>query len=201
MRLFITRPSPFARKAWAAMLELGLESRVELVTLPPRMPKVAKPDLEAINPLGKVPSLVTDDGTLIPDSRVIVRLFDEIAGGDLIPSGEDRWRALTLEALADGCIEAGIVLRVESLKDQAKQDPDEVVAYTGKIERAFDYIESRPDLLEYDFNIGQLTLACVADWLVFREIMPDPVPNRPAIAARLAALRERPSLLATRPTL
>jgi hypothetical protein len=103
--------------------------------------------------------------------------------------------------LVDGCIEAGIVLRVESLKDQAKQDPDEAAAYTGKIERAFDYIESSPDLLAGDFNIGQLTLACVADWLVFREIMPDPVPSRPGIAARLAALRERPSLLATRPTL
>jgi glutathione S-transferase len=201
MRLFVTRPSPFARKAWSAMLELGLESRVELVILPPRMPKVAKPDLEAVNPLGKVPALLADDGTLIADSRVIVRHFEELTGGGLIPSGDARWRALTLEALADGCIEAGIVLRVESLKDEAKRDGDEIAAYASKIERTFDYIESRPDLLDDDFNIGQLTLACVAEWIVFREIMADPVPGRPRIAARVDALRDRPSLQATRPSL
>jgi glutathione S-transferase len=201
MRLFVTRPSPFARKAWAAMLELGLESRIELVALPPRMPKVAKPDLEAVNPLGKVPALAAGNGKLIVDSRVIVRYFEELSGGGLIPSGEERWRALTLEALADGCIEAGIVLRVESLKEEAKRDPDEAAAYAGKIERTFDYIESRPDLLGGAFNIGQLTLACVAEWIVFREIMPDPLRSRPRIAAHIAGLRGRPCLAATRPSL
>jgi glutathione S-transferase len=201
MRLFITKPSPFARKAWAAVLELGMEERVEIVELPPRMPKDRKPDLEAVNPLGKVPALLRGDGDLLVDSRVIITYLDELAGAGLVPRGEARWPALTLEALADGCIEAGIVLRVEGLKDESLRDAAEVAAYRGKIDRTFDYIEGRPELLEGDFNVGLLALACVADWLVFRDIVPDPLTSRPGIARRLAELRERPSLAATRPSL
>jgi glutathione S-transferase len=63
MRLYVTKPSPYARKAWAAVLELGLQERVEVVTLEARMPTTPKPDLEPLNPLGKVPALVTDDGS------------------------------------------------------------------------------------------------------------------------------------------
>jgi glutathione S-transferase len=201
MRLFVTKPSPFARKAWAAVLELGMESQVEIVELPPRMPKEAKPDLEAVNPLGKVPALVGDDGNLIVDSRVIVTMLNERAGGALIPDGEARWTALTLEAIADGCMEAGIVLRVDSLKDEARRDPDEVAAYRAKIDRSFDYIESRPELLDGDFHVGTLALACVSDWLVFRDIVPDPLAGRPRTSQRLARFRDRPSLAATRPSL
>jgi glutathione S-transferase len=98
-------------------------------------------------------------------------------------------------------MEAGIVLRVESLKEESLRDPDEVAAYRGKIDRTFDYIESRLDLLEDDFNVGLLSLACVADWLVFRDIVPDPLTSRPNISRRLAELGERPSLAATRPSL
>jgi len=201
LKLFVTRPSPFARKAWAAVLELGMERQVEIVELPARMPKIAKPDLEAVNPLGKVPSLLRDDGTLLVDSRVIIGFLDSSSGGGLIPAGDARWPALTLEALADGCMEAGIVLRVESLKEESLRDPDEVAAYRAKIDRTFDYIERRTDLLEGDFNVGLLSLACVADWLVFRDIVPDPLTSRPNISRRLAELGERPSLAATRPSL
>jgi len=201
LKLFVTRPSPFARKAWAAVLELGMERQVEIVELPARMPKIAKPDLEAVNPLGKVPSLLRDDGTLLVDSRVIIGFLDSSSGGGLIPTGDARWPALTLEALADGCMEAGIVLRVESLKEEGLRDPDEVATYRGKIDRTFDYIERRPDLLESDFNVGLLSLACVADWLVFRDIVPDPLTSRPNISRRLDELGERPSLAATRPSL
>ena len=98
MRLYVTTPSPYARKAWAAVLELGLSERVEITELPARMPAVPKPDLDAVNPLGKVPALITDAGELIVDSPVIVAFLNELAGAGLIPSGPERWRSLTAGA-------------------------------------------------------------------------------------------------------
>ncbi len=168
MRLYITRPSPYARKAWAALLESQLEDRAEIITLPARMPTVPKPELEALNPLGKVPALITSEGELIADSPVIVAYLDCMAGGRLVPSGPERWRALTLEALADGCMDAGVVLRVEGLKEEARRDHGEIAAYAAKIERTLDLIESDPRWLEGGFNAGQLALICAIDWFTFR---------------------------------
>ena len=199
MRLYVTKPSPYARKAWAAVLELGLEDSIELVELPARMPTIPKPELEAVNPLGKVPALVTDEGEFIADSPVIVAFLDALAGAKLIPSGRERWRVLTLEALADGCMDAGVVLRVESLKEESRRDGAEIAAHQGKIQRTLDLIESEPHWLAGDLNVGTLALACAIDWLIFRDLVPDPLSGRPRIAAFMNSVRGRPAVAATSP--
>ena len=199
MRLIVTKPSPYARKAWAAVLELGLEGRVEIAEVPARPPNMPKPDLEAVNPLGKVPSLILDNGSLIADSPVIVAFLDELSGGSLIPSGPERWRALTLEALGDGCMDSGVVLRVDQLKDEDCRDPEEVAAHTWKIARTLDFIEADPSWLEGPFHVGQLSLLCAIDWLAFRSLVPDPEAGRPRLSAWARQLRSRPSLQATIP--
>ncbi|WP_166041140.1 glutathione S-transferase N-terminal domain-containing protein [Sphingosinicella sp. YJ22] len=200
MRLIVTRASPYARKTRAAVIELGLEDRVEIVEVPIRLPQQSKPDVEAVNPLGKIPVLELDDGRLIADSPVIVAYLDDLAGGGLIPRGADKWRVLTLEALADGCMDAGFVLRMEQLKAEERRDPAEVAAYTAKIERTLDRIEQEPHWLAGDFNVGQLALACALDWIVFRGLVADPLAGRPRLRDWLAATRGRPSLAATRPS-
>jgi glutathione S-transferase len=198
MQLFVTQPSPYARKARAAVIELGLEDRVEIALLPARMPGVPKPELEAVNPLGKVPALITEEGELIADSPVIVAYFDALAGGKLIPSGAERWKALTLEALADGCMDCGVVIRVESLRNEAKRDDGEIAAYAAKIARTLDIIEAGP--LPESFDVGALALMCALEWIVFRDLLSDPLASRPRLAAWHGAFAERPSLLATRPS-
>ena len=199
MRLYVTKPSPYARKAWVALLELGLKYRVEIVELPARMPTVPKPDLEAVNPLGKVPCLVTDDGDLIADSPVIVAFLDHLAGGGLIPPEPERWRALTLEALADGCMDAGVVLRVEGLKGEAYRDVGDIAAHGAKIERTLDLIESDPRWLSGEINVGSIALVCAVDWLIFRSLIHFPLIGRPHLAYAMARLLERPAFAATRP--
>jgi glutathione S-transferase len=199
MRLYVTNPSPYARKTWAAVGELGLETRVHVIELPARMHTAPKPDLEAVNPLGKVPALVTDEGELIADSPVIIAYLDELSNGGLIPRGPDRWRALTLQGLADGCMDAGIVLRVESLKEEAKRDEDEVDAFTAKIERTLELIEREPRWLDGGFDVGALSLLCAIEWLIFRALVPDPLARRPRLAAWHRQVRDRPALVATRP--
>lgn len=199
MRLFVTKPSPYARKAWSAMLALWLEDRVEVVELPARMPTVPKPELEAVNPLGKVPTLALGDGRFLVDSPVIVAYLDERAGGGLIPSGDARWRTLTLEALADGCMDAGVVIRVEQLKAPERRDEAEIAAHAGKITRTLDLIEVDGAWLADRLDAGALALICAIDWLVFRELVPEPLSGRPRLADWHAGLREHPALVPTRP--
>ncbi|MDP8994517.1 MAG: glutathione S-transferase N-terminal domain-containing protein [Pseudomonadota bacterium] len=199
MRLFVTKPSPYARKAWAAVHELGLERRCEIVELPARMPTVPKPELDAVNPLGKVPTLVTDEGRFVVDSPVIVAYLDALAGGRLIPAGDARWPVLTLESLADGCMDAGVVLRVEQLKQEERRDRDQVAAHEAKIARTLDLIEGDPAWLEGGLNAGQLALACAIDWLIFRALVADPLAGRPRLAAFAERVRARPAMAATRP--
>jgi glutathione S-transferase len=182
-----------------AVLELGLESRVEIVELPARMPTVPKPDLEAVNPLGKVPSLLTDEGDLIADSPVIVAYLNHLAGGHLIPPEPERWRALTLEALADGCMDAGVVLRVEGLKGEAYRDLGDIAAHGAKIERSLDLVESEPRWLSGEMNVGSIALACAVDWLIFRNLIHYPLIGRPHLTHFVARLLERPAFAATRP--
>jgi glutathione S-transferase len=200
MRLYVTKPSPYARKARAAMLELGLQDRVEVVELAPRLPKVAKPDLEAVNPVGKVPSLITEEGELIADSPVIVAYLDSLAGNRLIPVGPERWRVLTLEALADGCMDAGVVLRFEGLRGEAFRDSQEIAAHQAKIERTLDMLEAQPEWMAGGaLNAGTLALACAIDWLIFRDLIPYPLVGRPHIAQVVARIGERAAMVATRP--
>jgi glutathione S-transferase len=199
LRLYVTRPSPYARKAWAAVLELGLAGQVEIIELPGRMPTVPKPDLDAVNPLGKVPALITDEGELIADSPVIVAFLDDLAGGRLIPPAPGRWRSLTLQALADGCMDAGVVVRVEQLKNESRRDPAEIEAHRAKIGRALDLVDREQRWLDGGFDVGALAVVCAIDWLIFREILPDPLVGRPRLAEWHSANRGRPALLPNRP--
>lgn len=200
MLLIVTTASPYARKVRAAVIELGLSDRVAVEFVPIRTPKQAKPDIDAPNPLGKIPALILDDGSLIADSPVILAYLDALAGGGLIPSGDDKWQALTLEALADGIMDAGFVIRMEQLKDEARRDPAETQAYAAKIGHTLDRIERDRDWLEAPFNAGQLALACALDWLVFRNLVREPLAGRAHLADWLDKVRDRPSLAATAPS-
>ena len=100
--------SPFVRKCAIATIVLGLEDKVE--SLPASTADPLDP-LRQQNPLGKIPTLVLDDGRCLYDSRVIMAYLDHLAGGNrLYPSDPmDRIDAMRLEALADGIMDAAIL--------------------------------------------------------------------------------------------
>ncbi len=114
MKLYYSASSPFVRKCLVSAHELGLRERLDLV------PAAAHPvnrdrALVAINPLGKVPTLVTDDGTVLYDSRVICEYLNTLGDGHLLPShGPKRWSALADQSLADGVMDAAVLTRYES---------------------------------------------------------------------------------------
>ena len=103
MRLHHNTASPYVRKVMAVAIETGLDQRLDMVSTAVN-PVDPHDDLNRHNPLGKIPALVLDDGTILYDSRVICEYLDTLHDGHrLFPSqGSARWTALRRQALADG---------------------------------------------------------------------------------------------------
>jgi len=201
MKLHYTKPSPYARKVIATARELGILSQLELIEVTtPTVPTNANPALAAENPLVKVPVLELDDGERLFDSVVIAEYLDAVAGGRLFPKDEPlRWRALKLHALADGAMDAGVLVRLESLRPENYRWSTWVDAQRGKVAGALSYLESNPALLQGEFHIGHLALASALEWLEFRQIVPAWSSGRPQLTAWHRSVADRPSLVATRP--
>ena len=111
MKLCYGRTSPFSRKVRVAAFECGLDARIHLVTTG-TMDRLPDPTLVAVNPLAKVPTLVTDEGETLYDSRVICEYLDTLHDGPRLfpPVGPERWRVLRRQSLGDGLMEALIFL-------------------------------------------------------------------------------------------
>jgi glutathione S-transferase len=151
-------PSPFGRKVLLALAHLGLADRVA-VELADTMN--SGDVLRLQNPLGKIPALILEDGTAIYDSRVILEYLDIEAGGNKIIPAEPKARidALTLQALADGILDAGILLRYENLfRPEDRREPRWLDHQHGKVSRALAALEAAPP--ESGVTVGTIGLAC-----------------------------------------
>ena len=200
MRLFHSPTSPFVRKVVVVIHEGGLADRVELVPAtgnplaPGSMPV-------AWNPLGKVPALERDDGAALYDSRVICRYLDAAAGAGLYPDGPRLWETLTLEATADGMLDAAVLMVYEArLRPEESRFAPWVEAQWSKVARSLDTIEARwMAHLAGPLDMGQIAVGCALGYLDFRHADRDWRAGRPALAAWEARLSARPSMQATRP--
>lgn len=123
MKLYYSPTSPFVRKINVFAIESGLDKQVEWVRTNPWL---VEDILTAENPLSQVPTLITDDGMVLYDSSVICEYLDSLhAGNKLIPKqGESRWKALRLQALADGILNAGILRFLEKKRAPENQSDD-----------------------------------------------------------------------------
>src|SRR5450830_854723 len=115
MTLFHNPASPFVRKVRVLLAETGQQDRVALQLC---MPTPVNPDVQLVNenPVGKIPALRLPDGTVLHDSRVILDYLDhQHVGNPLIPrDGSARWRRLTLASMADGIMDAAVLVRYET---------------------------------------------------------------------------------------
>jgi len=153
-------PSPFGRKVKLAMSILGLDSQV---TIEKADPTDAGDSIRKQNPLGKIPALIVEDGTVLYDSPVILEYLDHRAGvGKIVPQEPNsRFAALTLQALCDGILDACILLVYEGRwRPVEKHEPKWIDHQTGKVERAFAVLEANPPALTAVPDVGQITLAC-----------------------------------------
>ena len=153
-------PSPFGRKIKLAIGILGFDNEV---TIEKADPTDAGDSLRKQNPLGKIPALVVENGTVLYDSPVILEYLDHRAGGGkIVPAEPDaRFAALTLQALCDGILDAGILLVYEGRwRPAEKHEPKWIDHQRGKVQRALDVLEAAPPPLDAIPNVGQITLAC-----------------------------------------
>ena len=160
--------SPYGRKARIALEVAGLagQARVEKADT-----NDAADPLPGQNPLGKVPVVLLQDGTAIYDSRVILEFMDLEAGGNvIIPTGKARIPALTLQALADGMLDASLLQRMEiASRPEEKRHQPWVDRQAGKVARALAVLEAAgPPKLDGKPHVGQITLACALGYLDFR---------------------------------
>lgn len=163
-----TTSSPFVRKVRIAAQHLKLDSQISLVTVD------ALNAVESIgpdNPLRKIPVLRLDNGRRLYDSRVILEYLDHLAGGDhLLPKDWDkRLDALTLQALGDGILDAGVLVVYEGRHRPQEIHHEPWLAYQrGKIERGLEAFAAAPPDPTH-FTVGTIALACALGYLDFRK--------------------------------
>jgi glutathione S-transferase len=197
MKLLYQTHSPYARKVLMFAHEAGLADRIEIVHHE-TSPTLKNPEVFAQNPLGKVPVLLRPEGPALFDSDVICAYLDTLHRGPaLIPmAGETRWRALQMQAVAQGLADAGIALRWETVRrPEALRYKLLAKGYALKLIETYDWLELNW-VEDEDVHLGQIALAATLDWIVVRE-MPDFRPARPKLAAWFTTFSARPSMLAT----
>jgi len=153
-------PSPFGRKVKLALAILGLDKDV---TIEKSDPVDVNDTIRQQNPLGKIPALILEDGSVLYDSPVILEYLDHRAGGGkILPQDPTaRFKSLRLQALCDGILDAGILLVYEG-----RWRPPEMAVQkwldhqTGKVTRALAALEAAPPALTAPPCVGQITLAC-----------------------------------------
>jgi glutathione S-transferase len=199
MKLYITPGSPYARMARIVVLEKGLESRVEIIAAQTRL---ADSPYYKINPSGRVPYLVCDDGVGLEESVVICAYLDHLDGNPVfdLPAGEQGWEARRLEGLARSMLDGLTVWGREITRPQNEQSPTVLRHEADRSKRMADLWEREIEhpLMRGALNLAQITLACA---LGFEARLPDFHwrPGHPKLCDWFGHIAARSSIAATAP--
>jgi len=199
MKLYITPGSPYARMARIVVLEKKLESRVETIVAKTR---AADSPYYGINPSGRVPYLVREDGVGMEESALVCAYLDRLDGAPELelPVGDQAWEARRLEALARSMLDGLSVWGREILRPANEQSPAVIQHETDRAERMADLWEREigHPLMRGALNMVQITLACA---LGLEARNPGFLwrPGRPRLSEWFERIAARPSLKATVP--
>lgn len=197
MKLYITVPSPFARKCRIVAREKGLISRIEEIAVDPY---ANAPELLAANPIVQVPTLIAGDGLPVSDSPVICEYLDALgAGPRLLPAdGPERLAVRRMETQANAALEMGVKLLLEIRRPESERSPSWIARWTENMGRALDALEAAaPDANKLD--MGVITAGVAVAWIGFRHPGFDWRKGRPHLVALHEAIETRPSFMETRP--
>lgn len=199
MKLYSSPASPFARKARIIARELGLKlEEINVAT-------ANNEELRRINPLGKIPVLVLDDGSALFDSPVICEYLNDLGGGKFFPglniftSKNGRWRAQVLQALGDGISDAAVARVVEGRLPLEKQNGEVIARHLDAITRGLDALERASAKFAEFPTIGEVTVGCALGYLDFRLPEIEWRATHPALAAWFEKFSDYPSVRATKP--
>jgi len=201
MKLLGSVPSPYTRKVRIVLAEKKIDCEFEFADVSQSDSAVAE-----INPLGKVPTLILDDGAALFDSRVIVEFLDGASPlARLIPEdNRERVAVRRWEALADGCLDAGLLLRYESLRPKKEQSRAWTEKQAGKLRRGLAAIAAELGERAWchgdRYTLADIAVGCCLGWVDFRK--PGGIRWRdeyPNLAHHYDKLMERPAFADTAP--
>jgi glutathione S-transferase len=201
MKLLASPASPYTRKVRIVLAEKKIECDMQVVDVQP----VDNP-VNAHNPLGKIPALVLDDGSALYDSRVIVEFLDGKSPiSRLIPEDlRDRVAVRRWEALADGVLDAGLLVRYESLREEKERSKAWTDKQLARMKRGLAQMTSdlaeRPWCHGERYSLADIALGCCLGWLGFRK--PGDIDwhrEYPALARHYEKLMARPAFADTVP--
>jgi len=196
MKLHFSPTSPYVRKVRACAITRGIDDLIERV---PTDANASLPEFVKNNPLSKVPALVTDDGMALFDSPVICEYLDSI--GDATPMfpahGAARWRALKLQAMGDGILDASVPRRAEMQKPQDEGRAAWIARQKAAVDRTLAALEA--DAPHRTVDIGSIAVACAFGYLDFRFAAQPWRPIHAKLAAWLDAFARNPGIADTVP--
>jgi len=201
MQLIYAPASPFARKVRVVAIETGQAQEIELIDGTGLTPVNPTETVTRVNPLARIPALVSADGHLIVDSRVICEYLDSQHQGErMIPESDDRWQSLTLAAVAEGILDTAVPLRYETaLRPEELQWQTLIESQFNRISQTLDYLERNAATLGDGICIGRIGLGCALGYLDFRFEDFSWRRERPALSAWYVAFSNRESMLKTVP--
>ncbi len=203
MKLIGSLTSPYVRKVRVVLAEKKLDYQFELEN-------VWAPDskLQSLNPLGKVPCLVMEDGGVLYDSRVIAEYLDTLTPVCklLPPSGRERAEVKCWEALADGVLDAGVLVFLERGQRPPEQQSQAWIArQLGKMEAGLKTMSAMlgetPFCAGNHYTLADVAVGCALGWLAFRFPEIDWRNAHPNLARLMDKLSERQSFKDSVPVL
>ena len=208
MKLYVTLTSPYSRLVRAVIIEKKLQDRVTVTPIQTRTPDSP---LYAINPSGRVPTLVTDDGVIFEDSSLICTYLDQLDGAPIfdIPYDENRWPTLRLEAKVRSMLDGISVWGRELYRPVDERSPTIIDHETARAHRMADSLDKdvADGLFDGPLSIAQLLLACALPpyWHAKLDVREDRSPqfqwrsDRSNLSTWIDQFSERPSIQETIP--
>jgi len=201
MKLYWSPRSPFVRKVMVFAHETGLAGRIETVRTNAAMTQPNR-DLMRVNPLGKIPTLITDDGKALFDSTVICEYLDSLHGGEkLFPQApEKRWQALRWHALGDNMLDNLVLWRNELIRPKPQQSPETLAAFELKIRTSLEFLNNEAAALDAaSLGIGHVVIGVVLGYIDFRFPGLGWRNGHPNLSAWYESFAQRPSIKNTLP--
>ena len=197
VKLYVSPTSPYARKCRALIIEKSLENRIQVIeTKPLDDPE----DLQALNPLGKVPALERGRGPALMDSPLICEFIDAMDDENWIPArGESRILVLRQQALADGLIDLTIGRRIEMQRDEPLQWDYWSTRWEAAIRRTLETLDAERQQFERSVDLGALSVAVALCYLDLRFAELDWRARYPDLDAFTRRWRARASFIDTEP--
>lgn len=203
MKLIGTLTSPYVRKVRVVMAEKKLDYVFELENV-----WAADSTIQAANPLGKVPCLIMEDGAVIFDSHVIVEYLDTLTPVCKLipPNGRERAEVKCWEALADGMLDAGVLVFLEKGQRPPELQSEAWIArQMGKIHASLKAMSVQlgetPFCTGIHYSLADVAVGCALGWLNFRFPEIDWRTSYPNLQKLYEKLSERPSFKDTVPQL